>query len=171
MNKFMALSAVLLLAGCPTDDGETGETGDTDVIDTDDTDVAAMSLSAEVTSTGAVLTITNGVAGDWFFGLTQAGTSDDWTGEDCLNGYTVSGTTYQWCHPATEAGVTLTRITSTAWNDIVAEMDGDATKTLFHSGLEGTVGFYVEDPQGNCYVDGEADAIAQWSSLGCAAFP
>ena len=168
MKKFMALSAVLVLAGCPTDDGETGETGDTDMIDTDDTDVEpALALSAELTSGGAVLAITNGMEGEWSFGLVQAGTDNDWTGEDCHTGFTTdSGSNLQYCHPSSNTGVTLTL------SDF-SGLETSDTNTLFSSALDAgsDIGFIVIDPDGNCYVSGETAAVAHWDSLSCMAFP
>jgi hypothetical protein len=144
--------------GGETDSGETDSDSDTDL---------PLAISASLTATGAELTITNGAAGDWFFGLSEFGTTDNWTGEDCNVGYDVGGTIYQWCHPSANTGVTLTKVTSTAWADIAAEMDADPTKTLFDSTK--TAAFYVEDPTGACYVDN--DTAGAYATLGCAAFP
>jgi hypothetical protein len=126
-----------------------------------------LSISASLTATGAELTITGGTAGEWFFGLSEMGATDGWTGEDCNRGYDMGGTIYQWCHPSSNVGVTLTAVPLGPWEDIVAEMDADATKTIFYDRWQAA--FYVQDPTGACYVDNDTEGA--YAALGCAAFP
>jgi hypothetical protein len=151
-------ATLLFLAACSADKLDSAES-DTSAETAPDTDTGTYSggdREGGLTAEGVDVVITNG-SGRYRFGLVQSGTADNWTGEDCWNGYTTgTGEVYRYCHEISSAGGTLTR------TDTLPLEEG---QTLFYDGIPGSVGFYLEDESGACYVWG--DAAAWWDSLGC----
>ena len=172
MRLALATSLLFALTGCgPTekDTGDTGmDTGDTETGETGDTGTPAATFAVTVTATGVDVTITNGV-GDYDFGLAQGGTTDNWTGEDCYNGYNLQdGTNLQFCHTAANGTTSFTSIRADVEAGTIGLQDGLATNTntLFDSGLPGVISWYFADSSGACFVGGD-DSSGNYDALGC----
>jgi hypothetical protein len=160
MSKYIFLLGLSALFACTEGGKETGETGgdaDTDTdADTDADTTPETTVEATLVADGVDVVITNG-SGDYNFGIVQSGTSDNWTGEDCYQGYTTgAGDNLQFCHAMSSSGGSLTKA------ETLPLADGE---TLFYDGLPGSVGFYLEDSSGACYVWG--DAASWWDAIGC----
>jgi hypothetical protein len=176
MNKlFIGAAGLLFFMGCDgvtsTDTVDTGAP-DSDATDTD-TDTPAPTFDAndvdaafEGAEGGIDIALTDiGSAAGFWFGMTQEGSesTDPWTGEDCLDGYTTSGgKNYNICHYFEGNSGSLSHVTDP--DDVVA---GDTT--LLKGDLEGTLTYFLQldtDNGGPCYTWG-VDTSVYAAAPGC----
>ena len=127
-------------------------------------------LEASVTwnANSVTLEITGGdIDASYSWGIVETGATceygsgDCWTGEDCLDGYTIgSGTTYSYCHPLDDNSITL---------EYGASPEGltEGQSTAFgNSDFDGSVTYILEDvASGVCYVWGHDTTY--YSGIGC----
>lgn len=163
MIKTLLPLGFLALAGCGTPGGDSDSSGgDTD---TDDTNVTEPGYSVTWGATAVSLDITDGTgATQWGLAEDGGSSADPWTGEDCLNGYTLGdGSVLKYCHDGSASGAEL------AYGGNPNSLGNG--ETVF-SNLEtankysdANVGHYVL-MDGSCVVFG-AGAASYYSSLGC----
>lgn len=164
MTKYTLMLGLTLFAfGCPGDKGDSVPGDDSNGGDdsADPCEGVDPTFNVTMSSSGVNLEITCGV-GDYEFGMaeTDATSSDPWTGEDCLDGYTTGdGTVYAFCHPADSTGVALTDVSSV--NDIV-----EGSTTVMGGISEEVTTFIVYSlSTGSCWVWG--DTPAYYASESC----
>ena len=164
-----------LLTGCPGDSGKC-DTADTAGCDTgapaDDSGGEGggdPSFSVSWTTAGANFAVTNG-DGSYTLGIAETnGSSDPWTGEDCLNGYNASGTLFLYCHPLSSTGGSFTSIYAdvVAGSRTLSSLD-ENTETLFDDSFEEGLTYGVwSDTSGDCWTWG-ADT-SYYTGEGCTA--
>jgi hypothetical protein len=96
---------------------------------------------------------------DYWFGLTQVGFSDAWTGEDCVYGYSYDGSTLSYCHEAPNGEARL------AYGG--DPLDLSAGTTVFtDSSFDGDVSYYLESFDGAACWTWGADP-SYYDGLGC----
>ncbi len=164
-----AVGLVIGLVGCPGDDkcdsgdsacgGESGEGEGEGEGEVDPT------FSSSWSSSGVTISIENG-SGSYTLGMaeTDPASPDPWTGEDCLDGYTLStGEVLLYCHGLSSSGGALS-----SGGDPNALAEG--SETVFTSALEDVITYAVwSDTSGECwtwgndtsYYTGDAGCVAQ----------
>ena len=163
MIKHLLPFALLGLFGCPGGEDSVDSSADADA-DTDADSDADLSITAGFTATTLELTVANGEAGGYTqYGVDEtAASSDPWTGEACMGGYTAGdGTVFDYCHSATATGRTLTYASrANAYQDLDAD-----TETLFSQDKhDGRVTFYLQGAE-ECWVWGHD--VSAYGGLGC----
>ncbi len=169
MNKLTILAA-LSLAACTAAKDDSGDTA-VEIVDTATEDTGTepvFAASAELTATGVTVVIENG-SGTYDFGIVQSGTADNWTGEDCLNGYALGGGTVSLnCHSVGATGGTITAVSGSDY-DFASP---DPAETLFTNDVgepgaadNGEVTYYLANEAGQCWVWGANTAY--YAEKGC----
>lgn len=162
---FLAFFAALALAcgpdkGAPAD-SEAG-TGDSDSGLGGD----PVAFNAEWNDGGLNFSVFNG-EGNYTLGMaeTTRGSPDPWTGEDCLNGYTLGGgDVLLYCHPMSSTGGRLTTVERV--EDIV-----EGSTTLFNQDDSSTIAYVIwSDSTGECWVSGP-QAESYYGGMGCTLIP
>lgn len=158
---FVAFFVALALA-CGPDKGQDSDSP----IDSEDTGdpIPEVSFAVAWDGAGVDISIANG-SGGYTLGLveTTPGSPDPWTGEDCLNGYTLGGgNVLLYCHPMSDSGGYLESV------DAVSQIvEGDTT--LFNSSFEANIGYVlISDSTTECWTLG-AQAATYYAELGCTA--
>lgn len=164
-KNLLILGTVLFAFGCEggkddsgTTTGDGGTTADGGT--TGDGGGTALTMDCEWAGGGLDVTLTGGDSAGYWVGLaeTECGGAACWTGEDCVYGYTTgSGTTYNFCHPASASGVFLQTVDS-----FEAIVEGSTT---IHSASTVNTYFMEEVSTGTCWVWG-ADT-SYYGGLGC----
>ena len=161
MTKYLlALTATLFMFGCPGDKDDTGVESDADTDTDSDTD-ADPTFSESWTGSGVNFTVDGG-SGTYTLGMaeTDAASPDPWTGEDCLNGYTLSsGTVLLYCHPLSSSGGSFTGGGSATALD-------ESSETVFDSTFSSVLTYAAwSDDSGDCWTWG-ADT-SYYTGEGC----
>ena len=114
--------------------------------------VGPPTVGVQLSGTGLALTVSGGPGGYWFGVAETGGTTNGWTGEDCVYGFTTEDqTAYSFCHDAGNTGTQLDKVGS-----FVEMAPG---KTIFDNTFEGKLTYYLESDinyggDGSCYVWG-----------------
>lgn len=150
---------------------DSNETGDYDSswysdsgssVDTNDDIPPDVSVMVDITATGVEVLLLNNTPSFDSFGIVQTGTADDWTGEDCVGGYTDGdGTILDFCHPLSLSGSSFL-----VPDPIDFDTFDASTNTLFQEGLEGEIGWVVFNSSTmECAVGGSGRAY--YEAAGC----
>ena len=155
MNKaIFAAAAAILAMGC---DGKVGDTGDSGTEESGDPSAFAVSWGSD----SVTLSMTGGDS-TYYWGMAETTASTDaWTGEDCIYGYTTADdTTYAWCHPATADGDT-----TLDYGADPTDLD-EGSETVFDDAFGSDVTHYVEDAVTlSCWIGGHDEGY--YAGLGC----
>jgi len=160
-RTLFTLASLSLLAGCfDTGTGDSGTSTDTT---TDTQTPAELAATVEWGASSITVTLTGMDDGGYYFGMAESSASTDpWTGEDCMDGYTTgSGTNYTYCHPVPASGV-MTLNYGGGFDDLA-----EGSETVFGSqAFDGDVTYYLEETStGDCWVFGRASS--HYDNLGC----
>ena len=155
------------LVACAAPDGYAAVGGDCDDSDDasgwgDDIQPCGFSIAVDWTRAGATITITEGVADRWGFGIAETGVEGPaWLGEDCLEG-SASGFGVDVCHTLDREGGEL------VWAEPDDVADG---RTLFTAEVAVNVTYLLFDrasPE-HCWVWGEGPSY--YDALDCRPMP
>lgn len=96
--------------------------------------------------------------GDYWFGVTETGFSEAWTGEDCVWGYEYDGTTLAYCHGVSDGSTRLTY-----GGDPLNLSQG--TTVFPDASFQASVTYFLESTSGGCWVWGNDPSY--YDGLGC----
>jgi len=156
--------AITFLAGCPGGKCDSGDSScDSAEGEGEGEGEGDPSFSDSWSASGVTISITDG-SGTYTLGMaeTDPASSDPWTGEDCLDGYTLSdGTVLLYCHPLSSSGGAFSS------GGDPNDLDED-NETVFTSALENVITYAAwSDSSGECWTWG-ADT-SYYTGEGCTA--
>lgn len=165
MTKNLLILGTVLFAMACTDGKDSGpDTGDGGAdggTPGDGGDGGTMGLTMDCAWGGGGLdvTLTGGDSAGYWVGLAETDCGGQcWTGEDCVYGYVASsGTSYNYCHPASASGVFLSSVGS--FDDII-----EGSTTIHSASLNNTY-FMEEVSTGTCWTWGYDTSY--YGGLGC----
>ncbi len=143
------------LVGCPDgyqkcDSAHSGCEGESEGVGEGEGEGESPVFGSSWSASGVQITISGGY-GTYLLGLveTDPGSSDPWTGEDCLYGYTLeTGELLLYCHPLSESGGAFSTGGSTSSLE-------EGSETLFDETLQDVITYAAwSDVTGRCWTWG-----------------